>query len=231
MQHFMSRNNQYVLTNKYNIKGLYVSNDHKKMVEYMFPDSPSIDKSLLKFTDEAIYSVSGKEGSNVLRHFIYNQLRTYRLSITDMTANVGSDTIMLALHFKHINSIEYDNNTFNILKHNVNTYFLKNVSLYNGDSSIIINNIKQDVLYMDPPWGGQNYDKKVKIDLFLGEKNIIDIVNENINSVKCIVLKLPVNYKYRKITKNNNIKNIIMTSIKNAKGKIKYFLCMIFNGN
>ena len=49
------------------------------------------------------------------------------ITITDMTANVGVDSIALGLILKKVNSIELDKKLFSSLNNNINIYGLKNV--------------------------------------------------------------------------------------------------------
>jgi 16S rRNA G966 N2-methylase RsmD len=59
--------------------------------------------------------------------------------------------------------------------------------------------LKQDVIYLDPPWGGNEYKNKDKIDLYLDEINVIDIINQMYNFTKIIVLKVPNNFNLTRI--------------------------------
>lgn len=74
------------------------------LINETFPDIPEYeilsDKSMLKMTVTSIYSVSKKNGASKLCELIYKKMKTTEIIITDGTANVGSDTIMLAKYFK-----------------------------------------------------------------------------------------------------------------------------------
>ena len=39
-------------------------------------------------------------------------------------------------------------------------------NIYNGDTNILIKNIKQDVIYIDAPWGGPEYKQEEKMKLY-----------------------------------------------------------------
>jgi hypothetical protein len=121
-------------------------------------------------------------------------------TITDLTGNVGSDTILFGLHFKHVHSIELNHENFEALQHNIKTFKLKNVTLYEGDSTKIYDWFT-DILYIDAPWGGPDYKSKKSLDLYLGHKRLDVFVKEVMirdNKPSYIFLKLPRNYNFER---------------------------------
>ncbi len=189
----------------------------------IFPTVKDIDKSKLKITKIGMYSVSKISGSDKLIFLIKKYFKTSDLIITDATANVGSDTINLALHFNEINSIELNELEFNVLKNNVNVYKLNNVNLYNDNSLNIIPTLKQDVVYIDAPWGGLDYKQHNALQLFLSDKELSQIYNENKKYTKLFIFKVPKNYDFNFfITKTKIIKYYIHAFV-NDKNDIKYY--------
>jgi hypothetical protein len=181
----------------------------------LFPFKENIDYSKLIITDEGKYSITKKDDGVLLLNFMKSILITLDDKIiTDLTGNIGGDTILFGLNFKKVFSIEINEENFNALKNNVDIYSLNNVELFFGDS-IIIYNWYTDVLYIDAPWGGPNYKKYYDLDLFLGE-NRLDIYLEEIkkrdNKPKYIFLKVPKNYRFYRL---NNLGKIIKFKIKN----------------
>jgi tRNA/tmRNA/rRNA uracil-C5-methylase (TrmA/RlmC/RlmD family) len=59
--------------------------------------------------------------------------KSKKIIITDATANNGGNTIHFAFDFHHVNSVEIEKDQFDILKNNIDTYGIKNVTLYNDD--------------------------------------------------------------------------------------------------
>jgi hypothetical protein len=141
---------------------------------------------------------------------------TKRKTITDLTGNVGGDTILFGLNFLHVDSIELDKQNFEALKHNVETFQLKNVTLHQGDSTKLFN-WKTDVLYLDPPWGGPSYKEQEKLDLYLGDVRV-DMFLEKILQEewrpRFIFMKLPRNYNFDRLEELPNIKKIIKFRIR-----------------
>jgi hypothetical protein len=128
-----------------------IDNNFKK---FYFPNVNNINYNDIQITTEGRYSISSNTDSDKLIYLIKKYLKTTNITITDGTANNGSDSIALALVFDHVNSIELDKINFSVLKNNVNAYKLKNINIYNDDSIIKIPNLTQDVIYIDAPWGG-----------------------------------------------------------------------------
>jgi hypothetical protein len=118
--------------------------------------------------------------------------------ITDLTGNVGGDTILFGLHFKKVDSIEMNPENFEALRNNVDVFGLKNVTLHLGDSTKVYD-WKTDVLYIDAPWGGPDYKEKAELDLYLGDKRVDEFVKEALqreNRPDYVFMKVPRNYKF-----------------------------------
>ena len=202
-------------------------------LEETFPDIKNINKSKLLMTEEGLYSVSGKVGAKFLSNIIYKNMKTTDITITDATGNNGSDTLMLAKYYKKINSIELDKNNFLILKNNIQVYNFNNINLINGDSMIEIekNNLSQDVIYIDAPWGGPDYKKHSRLKLYLGKYELSDIYNKFKNKAKLFALKVPYNYDINNFILKTGV-NLIKTYIyKNKKknNRIQFLILIIKN--
>ena len=144
------------------------------------------------------------DGIKILEHMksvIKNPLKN--LVITDLTGNVGGDTILFGLNFKFVHSIELKDDNFEALQNNVNVYHLSNVELHKGDSTKIYR-WKTDVLYMDPPWGGPDYKKYDKLDLYLGKIRVDKLLKYVLKQEwkpSYIFMKLPSNYNFARLDK------------------------------
>jgi hypothetical protein len=179
-------------------------------MEDIFPKKEGIDYSKLKTTEEGSYSVTRRRDAYKIIAILKTAFNnTHAMTITDSTACIGGDTINFALHFQHVDSIELNQDNYEVLKNNVLVYGLKNVTLYNADATNIFN-WNTDVLYVDPPWGGPGYKTKTNLDLFLSEKRL-DLWIEEIllrkTRPKHIVLKLPSNYNFSRLSFLANIQS------------------------
>ena len=112
-----------------------------------------------------------------------------------------------------LHRIELDKETSEYLKNNIDLYGYKNCEVLNMDSNKF--NKKADFYFYDPPWTGIFYKMQSKMSLYLGGKNIINIMKPN------FCLKAPMNYNINELlTKYNNlsiykIKNYLIIINKN----------------
>ncbi len=185
------------------------------------------DLSKIQITTEGLYSISENKASEKLVYLIHAYFKSYNITITDATANNGSDSIALALKFKHVNSIELDKINFSALENNVkNVYKLNNVDLYNKDSVKYLNQLTQDVIYIDPPWGGKDYKKHTRLELFMSGKNMGEIYKQFKSHTKLIVFKLPKNYDFTNFIQTTMVTKYYIYLYKN-NDKPKFFLLFV----
>jgi len=112
--------------------------------------------------------------------------------ITDATAGIGGNTLYFCNQFKYTNVVEIDNILENTLKHNL--VKCSNKSVYFVSYNVIKFMLKQDIIFIDPPWGGSDYKSKKKINLYLDNINVLDIIEQLYNYTKIICLKVPNNF-------------------------------------
>lgn len=180
----------------------------------------------LLFTDESIYSSSKSEGSVFLKNIIIDLVKNENITITDGTANIGTDSIFLSKYFKKVNSIEISDINFKALKNNVHVFNRPNINCILGDVIQNIGNLEQDVIYIDAPWGGRNYKKYEKMKLYLGNMEILDFYKNFKNKAKIFIFKIPYNYNFEYL-KNNIDTQIIIHPFK-KENKIKFFFVLIY---
>ena len=157
--------------------------------------------------------------------------------ITDITAGNGGDVITFSRYFKFVNAIEKCPYEFKHLKNNVISMERDNIKLFNADCTKIINfnkipdinDLQQDVVYIDPPWGGVNYKKYASLRLFINdspiEKIVYLILNNNI--AKLVAIKAPYNFAIELFTSiiKKEVKNVVIT-IEDI-GKYYLVLCYV----
>lgn len=131
-----------------------------------------------------------------------SEQKVKNLVMTDMTAGVGGNVYSFAKYFKYVNAIEINPIVYSCLKNNISVYNLDNINCYNDNSTkLLIENddIGQDIIFFDPPWGGKDYKYQLDLKLKFGLYSIENICRLLLNrpSNKMIVLKLPNNYDYK----------------------------------
>lgn len=135
--------------------------------------------------------------------------------ITDGTAGNGGDSITFCRIFKHVNSVEKDQLEFNFLRHNVNRLGLQNITLICDTVLNQLDLLDQDVLYLDPPWGGKNYKSQDTVDLFLDNVPLAWIVAKcfRLELTVLIAIKIPENFNLAGFTYDLN--ELFKCTIKN----------------
>lgn len=163
------------------------------------------DAKKLKIDHESLYYISIREQAEEITNIIKNYINKIEIDkkniiITDATAGVGGNTISFAKSFKKVNAIEINKKRCEYLENNMKIYNLKNINIINDNCIKYINKIEQDIVYIDPPWGGRIYKNYEKLTLKLSNMEIEDICNNLFDEKytkhipKMIILKLPLNY-------------------------------------
>lgn len=150
--------------------------------------------------------------NNMNKDYYNESFEPKNMIITDATSGVGGNTISFSQKFKSVNSIEIEPTRYNYLVNNLKVYDINNVNSYNDDCINFLKQSYQDIVFFDPPWGGEDYKNKKKMKLKISnydiENIILDIIINNENFTKLFVLKLPVNYDleyfYNYLTNNTN---------------------------
>ena len=194
------------------------------ILKKIFPDSENLaDLEKLKYDTEGLYSISLPNDAKLISLFIvnniinnngdYDNIKNY-YSIVDGTAGIGGNTISFSNYFNKVLAYEIDKNRFNMLKNNLSIYKLKNVQVFNCDSTIEFTN--NHVYFFDPPWGGPDYKKNKNIKLKISNNKLIDIINriKMVNNKAKVCFKLPYNYDLSEFNnfkiKKMEIRNMIL---------------------
>lgn len=146
-----------------------------------------------------------KEGKfSITKPFESNQIIKYMKkvvgdlsdkTITDATSCMGGDLINFSKVAKMVNGVEINKENFDLLCENCTIFDCKNIKLYNKDYLSIYKMLHQDILYIDPQWGGPDYKEKDEIILCLGSYKLEDLLDKLIEEkiTKYIFVKVPLN--------------------------------------
>ena len=199
---------------------------------------PKMDESInkLRITDVGLYSITKKNEAFFITNLITKYFGENQIVITDSTACCGGNTISFLLHpqVEKVNSIEMNNLHFEILKNNVELY--KNnskIQLINSNYLDVAQNLEQDVIFYDLPWGGKNYIEKEEISLGLYTNNnffisLSSIVNQMKDKTKLQVLKIPLNFAFTKFLREIEYTKIKIHKIYNKYTKrLCYFILIL----
>jgi 16S rRNA G966 N2-methylase RsmD len=124
------------------------------------------------------------------------------LTITDATANVGGSTLTFGVAMKKVNSVEINPQTATILQHNIHAYGLDHViTVFCSDYIDLIDSLEQDVIFLDPPWGGPNYLLEPKLDLYLSGRCMYHLLEKLKRKTRLVVLRIPTNFNLDSISR------------------------------
>ena len=204
-----------------------MENTNLKTLLRLFPYiSDKKRASRLKIDDDSIHFISLREVANKITSIITYHLNKINIdinniSITDATAGVGGNTLSFGMNFKTVNAIELDDTRYEYLINNINIYDLQNINTYNDDCMTILPKLThQNVVFIDPPWGGKDYKNYKKLKLSLSSTSIEDLCNnlmdpeKNISCPELILLKLPTNYDVEFLFTHVNSNSIYLHELK-----------------
>ncbi|KAG6965985.1 hypothetical protein JG688_00006973 [Phytophthora aleatoria] len=140
--------------------------------------------------------------------------KKYPLVVTDGTACVGGNVLSFCDFFTHVNAIENDSTRVRMLRHNLQVLQKTNAKCIHANYLDVMLELEQDVVFLDPPWGGPEYKDLDKVDLFLGGSPLHDICTRLQASAKCIVLKVPSNFDDTKFSQHVPGKVVIRRDLK-----------------
>jgi hypothetical protein len=171
-----------------------VSADQKKSFFFKFID-PDIRRSM-QLDSEASYSVTNQRDADVMsenilayfnENFVDSSSPACAVSITDGTACVGGNTLSFARYFSKVNAVEIDETRCRMLARNIAlvkaSWAAKvltdsgavekdygDITVLQGDLSKSFASplLKQDIFFLDPPWGGPEMMKKRSVTFPLG---------------------------------------------------------------
>ena len=185
---------------------------------------PDCNKCNLRLTDVALYSTTPQSHSEYLIDILTSYIDKEHMKemvVTDVGACIGGNTFTLLKYFKRVNAVELNKLHAEILLHNAQEIFtkkmLQKLHVYNDDYMAIMHFLKQDVIFMDPPWGGTDYKKNTKLDLKYSNIHLHQVVKSNLQKkTKMFVLKVPTNYDWTLL--KNDMKYIKCIPIKKKMG-------------
>ena len=164
--------------------------------------------------DVALYSTTRHDLANKISKWILSKIPIKeQYTITDATAGVGGNTISFSKYFKHVNSVEINKKRCFLLLLNKDLEKCNNVDVFNKDYLKLSKKLKQDIIFLDVPWGGPSYRKNKQINLKLGDVVLYDLCNQIRRNCKYIVLKVPVNFNFNLFMKKVVCKEMYMKKI------------------
>ena len=156
-------------------------------------------KTPLRFTDVALYSTTPVDQSEFTASLLllyYDHETLKKKTLTDASACIGGNTWAFANITKAVNANELSKLHFDILKYNMKELNINNVEFYNEDYNKLVDltnkPLKQDIIFLDPPWGGLDYREGVILKY--GSVLVEDLIcSKLVYQAELIICKLPNN--------------------------------------
>ena len=193
----------------------YINNKIARIFPYMkkFNNYGNIKIDDDSFSFITIREIADLTSKIICYHLLNFNINPQKISIIDYTAGVGGNVLSFCKFFNYVYAIEIDRLRSEYLINNIEVYGFKNIQVINNCAIKIHNNklieINPSVIFLDPPWGGNDYKNNDILLLKLGEMKIEELIidicekfynnktnielNKN-NLKKLIILKLPRNY-------------------------------------
>jgi len=171
----------------------------KEYLKY-FPPQQGVDMNKLMMSDVGLYSISHYKEAvrtiDIMRKYL-DGWDLKELIITESNGGVGGDTLAFSQAFGKVQTVELADLHCNILINNLKVYGYTNVNIICSNYRSVYKNLKQDVLFMDPPWGGRSYKEKKQLELLIDgeriENLIVNLFNDD-QMTKLVVVKVPFNF-------------------------------------
>lgn len=202
----MNEQNQYVFFP--DMQNKHILMDDVSKYSITLPDKADIISEIIKKNYQLIFSDDNLD----------------ELTITDAMACVGGNTLSFSKYFKNVNANEINTTRFQYLVHNMKQYEKTNILFYNDNYLNLISKLDQNIIFIDPPWGGPIYKSQYKMDIMIQKDSqeevrlddIIETIFTN-STTKMIIYKLPINhnmenfkkYKYKMMC----LKNMLLIMI------------------
>eukprot|EP00741_Cyanophora_paradoxa_P003945 tig00000741_g3837.t1 len=181
----------------------------------LFPWQPFEVRAGLRIDQEASYSVADEPSAAAMASFLAALcrpalLRTQQrpedgpaplplpLRVTDGAACAGGCAAALARCFARLTAVEVDASRAADLRHNLRLLLPPSADfeVLAGDYSALWRDLRQDVIFLDPPWGGAGYGEKDAIRaLPLGSTSVEELaIAARGGYAAVLALRLPRNY-------------------------------------
>ena len=181
---------------------------------------PDMQNKHILMDDVSKYSITLPDKAEIISEIIKKNYQLAfplenldEITITDAMACIGGNTLSFSLYFKNVIANEINTTRFQYLVHNMKQYERTNISFYNDNYLNLIKKLKQNIVFIDPPWGGPIYKSQYKMDIMIQKDLDKDKEDPKIEEVKLdeliddIFLNEETKMIIYKVPTNHNIDN------------------------
>ena len=160
----------------------------------------------IELDEVAYFSLCPKTHADIITqaivHCVGGETDAKTMTITDGCAGVGgvSMSLIISDKFKHVNSVESDPIRQDMLQSNITAVKREGnttiTTVVRDNYLNVMNTLKQDIVFFDPPFGGPGYKYYRKAVLFLGGRHMADIANDLLTTsqTKQVFIRTPENF-------------------------------------
>lgn len=121
--------------------------------------------------------------------------KTPGYTIIDAFCGAGGSAIGFARKGKKIVAIDNDAHRLSMARHNAKLFGVDgSIEFLQGDCRDIIPASKADAIFLDPPWGGTDYNKAKKFSLSDFEPDGRELLELSFSLTPSVALRLPKNF-------------------------------------
>lgn len=153
----------------------------------------------IRFDDVSLYSVTDQHTAKAIATFC-SRLDGIgpASSLTDGTACIGGNTLAFARVFARVHAIELDPTRHEMLVDNLRLLLdarhAVRVKTRCADYTAVFAEMGQDVVFLDPPWGGKTYKRLSRVELALGKMGLGTLCHALLPRCRYVVVKVPLNF-------------------------------------
>ena len=171
----------------------------KAKIHYLFSQETPAFHEAVKYDEVSLYSatdqLTARATARVLRTL---PGVTAASTVTDATACIGGNTLEFARAFAHVHAVELEPVRASMLRHNLAWLQLdKSVTVHEADYCDLQATLCQDVVFLDPPWGGKRYKQQERVRLYLSDRDVGDLCGAILLHTAHVVVKVPCNFDVR----------------------------------
>jgi 16S rRNA G966 N2-methylase RsmD len=192
--------NDISVKSKEDLKQIFIKN--RENLKEIFGDIENLE--YLQLTNKSLYSISCFSHAKKITEIIYNFTKDWKedIVITDCNACIGGNALSFVRdlpNLKFLTCVEKDTLHGEMLDNNLRCVSSKgNFAVYIEDYISIYKEIKQDIIFLDPPWEAYYKNKEIFYSHEeKGKRKIVklsDFVACLTNHCKLVCIKLPKFY-------------------------------------
>lgn len=180
-------------------------------VEQLWKNVTPEIRPYLQYDTVSLYSVTEADIADRMSRIICHWFGSAasNLVITDAMACVGGNTSSFGKYFAHVNAIEISQQRVQMLFNNITMLeTINKTTITCADYLQIWRMLRQDIVFLDPPWGGPDYRRSQRLDLYVNNVNIAELAFSLISwghdtygvpirpAAKMVAIKAPINYNF-----------------------------------